>query len=97
MACDSCGSQYEESYSDVQAWGYTIKDNRTETTDYESWFTNAERLKCKIVSKSPEYDSKGKLHYHGVIEIPKRFYRKRLMQKGLHLHLQEITDMADGS
>lgn len=76
------------------AYGYTIKDNRSETTDYQSWFDKADKMGCKFETKHAEYGSSNKLHYHGIVQIPKGFYRKRLMQKGLHLKLEELFDRA---
>lgn len=78
--------------SSTVAYGFTVKDNRVDTTDYRSFFERCEKMGCPITHKYSELDSKGKLHYHGIINIPKGFYRKRLMVDGLHLKLVELFD-----
>lgn len=83
---------YECERSPYTAWAYTVKDNRSETTDYYAFFDRCEQFGCKVVSKFSEHGNHNKLHYHGVIKIPKGFYRKKLMMPGLHLKLKEITD-----
>ena len=76
------------------SYGYTVKDNRPETTDYQSFFDRCEKFGVKITHKYPEYDSKGKLHIHGIMQIPKGFYRKKICMDGLHIKLVEIYDEA---
>ncbi len=39
-----------------------------------------------------EYDSKGKLHYHGLILLRKHYYRKRLYPYGYSLLIRKCTD-----
>lgn len=41
-----------------------------------------------------EPDSKGVCHAHGIISISKKFYRKRLKIKGVHVFIRELTDRA---
>lgn len=33
------------------------------------------------------FEKEGGCHLHGIITLPRNFYRKRLMQKGLHIHM----------
>lgn len=76
----------------MDTYAYTVKDNRTDSTDYIQFFENMEKKGCQIVNRYGEKDSKGKLHYHGIVKIPTKIYRKALCLKGLHLKLKELTD-----
>lgn len=76
-----------------QLFAFTVKDNRVDTTDYDSFFLNLTKLKCIVECKYPEYDAKGKLHYHGVVQIPKSVLRKKLVLTGLHVKFDEVYNM----
>lgn len=39
-----------------------------------------------------EYDSKSKLHIHGIIVLRRGFYRKKLCVQGFHMKLELIYD-----
>lgn len=39
-----------------------------------------------------EPDNKGICHMHGIIAIPKGFYRKRMQRYGLHVMIRPIKD-----
>lgn len=86
--------RFEQYKSDRTAWAFTVKDVRADSTDYSPFFTRAEQFGCEIECKYKELDSKGKVHYHGIMLIPKGFFRKRLMQQGIHLKLDELYDRA---
>lgn len=74
-------------------YGFTVKDNRQDVTDYDSFFDRCNKFKCDVQEYYGELDSKGRLHFHGIISIPKGFYRKKLCMPGLHLDLEEIYDL----
>lgn len=84
---------FECEQSKKTLFGFTVKDNRQDVTDYDSFMDRAKRMECDIQEYYPEKDSKGRLHLHGIISIPKGFYRKKLMMSGLHLKLEEIYDI----
>lgn len=56
---------------------------------YEPFFDRLYKL-SEVVTYCGEADSKGLLHYHGVIRIPTNFFRKNLRVKGYHLYLKRI-------
>lgn len=85
-------SYYECKRSPYTLFAYTVKDNRRETSDYNMFFDRCKQFGCEILSKHSEYGMTKKLHYHGVMKIPRGFYRKKLMIKGLHLYLEEVYD-----
>jgi len=76
----------------MQRYAFTIKDNRKEQSDYYSTFDQWEKKGCIIRCKYAEQDSQGKLHYHGIVSIPEKCYRKALCPKGMHFMLKEIYD-----
>lgn len=73
-------------------FAFTVKDNRVDSTDYDQFFDNLTKHKCIVECKYPEYDAKGKLHYHGVAQVPKSLLRKKLVLAGLHVKLDEVYD-----
>lgn len=75
-------------------WAFTIKNVHSGPDQYDQFFKRAEGFGCIIDCKYAENDSKGKLHYHGIILIPKGLFRKKLMLHGLHLKLDELYDRA---
>lgn len=78
--------------ADFISYGFTVKDNRQDVTDYKSFFDNVKNNGCKVTCSYNEYDSANRLHVHGIIQIPKGFYRKRLCLQGLHIKLEELYD-----
>lgn len=85
--------------SEYVSYGFTVKYNKAkaetvDVADYSIWFSRAEKMGIKIECKYLEYDSNNHAHYHGVLCIPKKFYRKRLDLKGYHYKLEEIYDKA---
>lgn len=83
--------------SDTVAYGFTVKKlgkEQAEIEDYCAWFIHISKFKNVVIEHHyPERDSQGKIHYHGVIYVPKTFYRKRLEFKGFHLKLEQIYDL----
>jgi len=75
-----------------EKYAFTIKDNRREQSDYFVLFDIWQKKGCSILCKYPEQDSKGRLHYHGIMTIPKGIYRKTLCPKQYHFMLKPLTD-----
>lgn len=74
------------------AFAYTIKTNVTLDVDYEPFFKRLDKLSIKVEYKIGELDSKGKLHYHGILYLDKGFFRKRICLNGYHVKLVELHD-----
>lgn len=77
------------------AFAYTVKALATKdvTLDtYGTFFNKLDKLGIKVEYKVWEFDSKRKLHYHGILYLDKGFYRKRLTTAGMHMKLVELTD-----
>lgn len=73
------------------AFAYTVKTLFLHD-DYSNFFEHLEKFKVHVEYKVGELDSKGKLHYHGILYLDKGFYRKRLMIRKFHIKLVEIFD-----
>jgi len=58
--------------------------------DYTPFLKHLEKLKIKVLYQYGERDSLNKFHWHGLLELPNGYYRKRLIQKGFNLHLREF-------
>lgn len=84
---------YECQSSNHTLYGFTVKDNRIDVTDYDSFLDRCAKFKCIVQEYYGELDSKGRYHLHGIISIPKGFYRKKLVMPGLHLKLEEIYNL----
>lgn len=50
--------------------------------------------KCEIEDGTFEEDSRGRLHMHGIISLPLKTYRKKLLVRGLHCKLVLIYNRA---
>ncbi len=61
---------------------------------YEPFFKVLYSL-TEVVCICSEKDKNNRLHYHGVVRIKTKFYRKNLCLKGFHVKLTRIYD-ADG-
>ncbi len=59
---------------------------------YESFFKVLFSL-SDVLCYCGELDTKGVLHYHGVIRIKKNFYRNSLRVKGFHIYLKPIFNI----
>lgn len=60
---------------------YRKKD--MQNIDYMLLFHEWQKKGCKILCKYAETNKRGFLHYHGIIEIPTRVYRKGLIDQTL--------------
>jgi len=84
------------------AFAFTVKinsENSTQVTPemYSPIFNRWDKFNLSLEYKIPEKDSKGKLHYHGIVYVPKGFYRKKMLikdhnGKNYHLKLVELFD-----
>lgn len=86
-------SEFSVTKSPTTSYAFTVKDNRKETTDYAPFFDRCKSFGVVVSVKVGELDSHNKLHYHGILEIPKGFYRKKLTMPGLSLKLVELYDL----
>jgi len=84
------------------AWAFTVKKNsgksaEVKVEDYDNIFNRWIKFKITPEYKIGEKDKNGRLHYHGIVHLPKGFYRKKLTAKDptgsdYHLKLVELTD-----
>lgn len=63
----------------------------TKSTYFPIW-NKWKDLNVNIKFKYSELDSEKKLHYHGLILLPKNYYRKRLMLRGYHTYFKKCYD-----
>lgn len=88
---------YEFKKSNLVAYAYTVKvlSNKTMDPNYEQdVFSRWRKLGVEFDCSVSERDSKGKLHYHGIIYLRKGFYRRKLVVRGYHMKLEELYDRA---
>lgn len=77
------------------AFAYTVKSLGKDTdADYSAFFKKLLKYNITIEYKISERDSHNKLHYHGIILLPKGFYRRRLTTNGISMKLEEIYNKA---
>jgi len=86
----------DKNISHTELWAFTVKTLGTAKTvdekDYEPFFKVLYKL-SEVVTLCGEVDSKGVLHYHGVIRLDSNFYRKNLRVEGYHLYLKRIYNL----
>jgi len=73
-------------------YAFTIIDNRRNSLRYEQFFDRLREAHCTIYDKAGELNKAGKLHYHGIVGIPKDVYRKGLCPSGFHMCLKSLHD-----
>ncbi len=77
-------------------WAFTVKVNKdgkyADQRYYEPFFTNLYQL-SKVLTVCGEDDTKNILHYHGVIRIKNKLFRKNLCVKGYHVNLTRIHNL----
>lgn len=81
--------------SSTIAFAYTIKAlgaSDIAASHYDPFFNRLSKLSIQLEYKVSEKDKLGKIHFHGIMYLPKGFYRKRLCMNGFHMKLREITD-----
>jgi hypothetical protein len=79
----------------MESYGFTIKlVRRGYTASKEDYKETLEEWKVHDPSLIVRYedDSRGRCHCHGVIQLPKGFYRKSLAPKGYTWKLERIYD-----
>lgn len=77
------------------AWGFTVKMLGKAHPSLEDYYEVMHRFRKfgDVQMMTEEYDSKNKLHIHGIVLLPKKgFYRRKLMVHGFHIKLEEIYD-----
>ncbi len=83
----------------MEQYAFTVKVTQqhspsdVNSSNYDTFFKNLRNRGITIVLSQSEYDPKGFLHYHGIIECKRNFYRKKLRIAGYHLYLKEIDDL----
>lgn len=73
---------------------YTVKRlGKSENCDYvlKRW----NQLGVTTLLRVPERDSRDKLHYHGIIRVPKNMLYQRLQVRGYHIFTQEVSNYRD--
>lgn len=84
-------TEFEAINAPVRAYAYTIKSLGDELdADYDPFFKKLSYFNISVEYKVKEFDKFGKSHYHGIIYLPKGFFRKRIIVKGFHLKLEEL-------
>lgn len=74
------------------AYAYTVKALGTNLdANYTPFFDKLSKFSIKVEYKISERDSKGKIHYHGILYLEKGFFRKRICCNGFHIKLKEVT------
>ncbi len=80
----------------TRLWAFTVKvhkdGKKADEKSYEKFFNILYQL-SEVIAYCGEIDSKGILHYHGVIRLSSEFYRKNLRVKGYHLYLKRIHNL----
>ncbi len=79
-----------------KAYAYTVKKLIGQDNvegHYDPFFTYLEKH-TDIEFKFPEFDSKGRLHFHGIFHCSKNFYIKRLERSGFHFKVDELYNKA---
>lgn len=70
---------------------FTIKSLGDEMDgEYGDFLTKLKKYNIHVHYKYGERDPKGKFHYHGLLDLPNGFFRKKLVTKGNNLHLREF-------
>lgn len=83
------------SKSNFISFAYTVKTlGKADVTeaDYDPFFKRLDDFGINVEYKVSEKDSKGKLHYHGILYLRKGFFRKRICLHGFHIKLEELYD-----
>lgn len=81
----------------MEDYAFTVKVLGNENlkavpSDYEKVWSHWEKSGCQIKFKNAEDDSRGVLHYHGILSIPTGFYRKKLSVPGVHNKFEHLYD-----
>lgn len=63
--------------------------------DYEDWLTYAATCGLIMEKYCYEFDPKGLLHLHGIVRAKSNFYKKRVLKKGFHQHIEKLETQDD--
>lgn len=73
---------------------FTVKDNRIgKCPEYSEYWNLLLYRKCQVIHMIPEHDSKGIVHYHGIVVVPKNTFLKKLIVKGMHVKYVDINNI----
>jgi len=64
--------------------------------DYETLIKSWAK-EVKMLEYNYEIDSLLKLHFHGILELPKGFYRTKLLRKGYHMKIDQLMTPEDAA
>jgi len=96
--CINGGNQITTINNKCKTYAFTIKSlGANLDADYSDFLDKLAKYNIKIHYKQGERDPKGKFHFHGLIDIPKGFFRKKLVTDGNNLNLKEFYPGDDGS
>lgn len=81
----------------MDLFSFTAKINvsrffNVKPSDYDTLFSLWVKMGCIIQTKVYEDDNSGRCHVHGIIEIPKGLFRKKIMMNGVHIKMDPIYD-----
>lgn len=90
-----------KSYDDTKKlWAFTVRKNckacerlDIKESDYNIFDDHVKSLGGVLIFRVFERDNKNRLHYHAILELPKKFYRKSLQLSGFHFKLCDIFSM----
>lgn len=84
----------EELTSGKRVLAFTVKDNRKSACpNYTEYWNLLTYRKCKVIHMIPELDSKGIVHYHGILVVPKNTFLKKLIISGMHVKYDDIHNI----
>ncbi len=82
---------------EIRYFAFTVKilsrKMEIDEKSYEPFFSHLYKFGKSIYMRA-EMDGKQILHYHGIVALPKKFYRKRLTVMGFHLKLKNIWSIS---
>lgn len=86
----------EKNASKTIPWAFTIKKlggkpNSITLADYSD-VLELYAKSGKISHSTEERDSSGRLHIHGILELKKHFFIKKLCRNGFHMKFDELFD-----
>lgn len=92
---------YRPSDDTKKFWAFTVRKNckacdrlNMKETDYDIYDSHVKILGGNILFRQFERDNRNRLHYHAILELPKKFYRKALYLEGYSYKLCDIFSMS---
>lgn len=77
--------------NNFKVFTYTVKAlGKDLDPDYKKVFDKLNQHNVDIHYIQGERDDKGKFHYHGLINLPNGFFRKKLIVQGFNMKLEEF-------